>query len=48
MCGGVPQEVALQILRTVARYVTERGALCRDKGDCSEIVRVLDRKEAYR
>ena len=67
---GIEQPVALQILRTLARYAkTETGNVkqirdtdppilrlraqnhrlfLRDQGESIEIVRVLDRKEAYR
>ena len=67
---GIEQPVALQILRTLARYAkTEIGnvkqlrdvepplarlraqnhrVFFRDQGEYFEVVRVLDRKEAYR
>ena len=67
---SIEQPVALQILRTLGRYVTtEAGSVkqlrdivpplsrlraqnhrvfFRDQGDHIEILRVLDRKEAYR
>ncbi len=67
---GIEQPIALQILKTLGRYVhSGEGAtrqlkgvtppmirlraqnhriFFRDKGDWLEVVRVLDRKEAYR
>jgi hypothetical protein len=67
---GIEQAVALQILKTLARYnrtgegntkqikgvepplirlrAQTHRIFFRDTGDCLEISRVLDRKEAYR
>ncbi len=67
---GIEQPIALQILKTLARYaLTGEGntkelrdvqppllrlraqdhrIFFRDRGDCLEVSRVLDRKEAYR
>ena len=67
---GIEQLIALQILKTLARYAQtgegnteqlreiepplirlrtqDHRVFFRDKGDCLEISRVLDRKAAYR
>jgi hypothetical protein len=56
---GIEQPIALQILKTLARYAQSgegntrqlrdiEPPLIRDKGEYLEISRVLDRKEAYR
>lgn len=67
---GIEQHVALQILKTLGRYLQSgdgatrqlkgvtppmirlraqnHRVFFRDKGDYLEIVRILDRKEAYR